>query len=217
MKKKRLKITAAIITVFTVISILIVIAVISQNGLRSPGAVNVKNRILIDVPFVSQYPPGTSWKDTKNCCQTSYIMLKSFYECLKPSKDDIKSIDDWIYKNMKKPVNNYNGTPLFLRELKDVAAKHGNFKVKYQEYCTYKKVIRSLTKNIPVITSVYYPSPGDPDKKIHHALVIVGIDNDFVWVNDPGRTYGKNVKYPIADFTSYWGMCRREALIIEPR
>ena len=208
---------AVIITVTAVISILITAAIIYQEERRSPGVVNVKNRILIDVPFISQYPPGTSWKETKNCCQTSYLMLKSFYEGTKPAINDIKSIDDWIYKNMNKPVNNYNGPPLFLRELKNVAAGHGRFKAKYEKYYTYKKLIRSLERNIPIIASVYYPSPGAPEKKIHHALVIAGIGNEFIWVNDPGRTYGKNIKYPITDFTSYWEMCQREVLIIEPR
>ncbi|EKE06972.1 MAG: hypothetical protein ACD_18C00223G0007, partial [uncultured bacterium] len=32
---------------------------------------------ILDIPFITQFPPGTSWNDTLNCGPTSYLMVDS--------------------------------------------------------------------------------------------------------------------------------------------
>ena len=37
-----------------------------------------------------------------------------------------------------------------------------------------------------------------------HFMVLAGMDNDFVFVNDPGKTKGKDNKYTIVQFEKAW-------------
>jgi ABC-type bacteriocin/lantibiotic exporter with double-glycine peptidase domain len=171
--------------------------------------------IQLDVPFISQYPPGTGWADTKNCGQASFLMVYCYHKGLAPSTDDIIKIDDWLYEHLEQEVREYNGSGTHLTEIKKLAKGYGGMKAEYHMFYNYKKLIKSLKENKPVIVSIYYPSPGNPVKNIYHASVVTGIDKNFVYLNDPGRSKGKNYKMSIVDFNGYWQSCMREVLIVE--
>ncbi|OHD12250.1 MAG: hypothetical protein A2Y34_00090 [Spirochaetes bacterium GWC1_27_15] len=162
------------------------------------------DEIILDVPFIPQFPPGTSWQKTKNCSQTAYLMVSCYYSNILPTVEGIKKIDDWLYQNLKLSIDNYNGSPLNIFQMHYLAL---NYEKYYNSEIIYdfdeKLIKRELIFGNLIIVSVFYPSPSDPKTKIHHAMVIVGINKEFIYVNDPGRTKGKSYKYKIEEFKEF--------------
>ena len=87
----------------------------------------VKAENILDVPFITQFPPGTDWYHTKNCGPTSYLMIDSFYTGRNLSVQSIKDVDDWLNKNYGRPIDNYNGYYTQLDDLKNIGIIFGDF------------------------------------------------------------------------------------------
>ena len=74
--------------------------------------------IHLDVAFMAQVPPGKWGRFTRNCGQTSLAMALAFYGHRAPDQQDIKDIDDWLFKSKwHDPVNNYNGSETTVAKL----------------------------------------------------------------------------------------------------
>ena len=82
--------------------------------------------VVLDVPFKSQVPPGI-WDETRNCGQTSYLMIDGFYNNKTPNIESIKELDDWIENIFGDSVRNYSGNYTNVDMLKRVALEYGNF------------------------------------------------------------------------------------------
>jgi len=177
----------------------------------------VKAENIIDVPFISQYPPGTDWYHTKNCGPTSYLMIDSFYTSRLLIVDTIKSMDDWLFDKYGFPVNNYNGSLTDTKDIFNISLNFGDF---YEEDVvktrSLKDIKDAVNKGIPVIVAVYTNMRENGDYDVGHFMVLTGMTDDTVYVNDPGKTNGKNMSYTLEQFKSAWALQNNAALIFYP-
>jgi predicted double-glycine peptidase len=170
----------------------------------------------LDVPFKSQVPPPSSdkwsvdkkgnkvWPATKNCGQTCVLMISSYYKQTAPTEQDIKTIDDWLFQTFNDPVNDYLGSITSTDKLVKLATDFAGFTdvAKHSDW-TLDNLKDELNQGFPVVVAVWTDmSVGG--KHEQHFMVLVGMDDDFVYVNDPGKTKGKNNKYSIARFKTAW-------------
>ena len=84
------------------------------------------SQTIIDVPFKAQVPPG-EWGKTNNCGQTSSLMVFRGYEETTPTAQDIKDIDDWLYRKYGDPTNDYNGSESGTTKLETLAREYAGF------------------------------------------------------------------------------------------
>ncbi|EKE06661.1 MAG: hypothetical protein ACD_18C00307G0004 [uncultured bacterium] len=176
-----------------------------------------KAESILDIPFITQFPPGTGWSFTKNCGPTSYLMIDSFYTDRNLSLQSIKDVDDWLYLNYSKSINNYNGSLTDIDDLKNIAIKFGSFfeeDVKLSN--SFNDVKSAIQNNLPVIIKVYTNMRIKGDYDIVHFMVLTGISGDTVYTNDPGKTNGKNKAYPLSQFIYAWSLQNNAALIFYP-
>jgi len=168
--------------------------------------------IFLNVPFKSQVPPG-DWDLTNNCGQTCFLMIFSYYKRITPTEEGIKAIDEWLYKNFPKShpdpiLNNYNGSPMNTSEIVSLAKGYGGFPdSNWHSGWSLQKLQEELERGYPVIVAVYYPSPRDPKIYIYHFLVVTGMNEEIVRVNDSGRKSkekGRGITFPREDFERYW-------------
>jgi predicted double-glycine peptidase len=172
--------------------------------------------VRLNVPFKSQVPPPTSdkwpinkkgikvWPATKNCGQTCVLMVSSYYKQTTPTEQDIKAIDDWLFQKFQDPVNGYLGTVTNTAKLATLATQFAGFAdVATHSNWTLDDLKNELNQGFPVIVAVWTDmSVGSPHEQ--HFMVLVGMDDNFVYFNDPGKTNGKNNKYSIAQFLKAW-------------
>src|SRR5579872_6475904 len=73
----------------------------------------------IDVPFLPQMPPPqtsneaallNAWHRTKNCGQTSVLMVMAKYSQQTPTSTDIMNIDTFLQQQFMDDVNGYLGS-----------------------------------------------------------------------------------------------------------
>ena len=163
--------------------------------------------INLPVPFKAQYPPGTSWSETRNCGQASCAMIFSYYNSSEPTAQDIMDIDYWLYETYGDPIRNYNGSYTNTEQLKQVAIQFGGFDSEIHGNWDWDitNLENELQNNYPVIVAVrigMLPSGGG------HFMVLIGMDDDNVYVHDPGRSllsgFGQNMQYPKTQFLDSW-------------
>ena len=177
----------------------------------------VKAENILDVPFITQLPPGTSWHDTKNCGPTSYLMVDSFYTDKNLSVQSIKEIDDWLNKNYGRPIDNYNGYYTSINDLKKIGLEFGNFLDNDIEIVNSLEKIKDALKNdLPIIIFVYTNMRYKVERDQPHFMVLTGIEGDTVYTNDPGKTNGKNKAYPLQQFLYAWSLQNNAAIIFYP-
>ena len=157
-------------------------------------------KILLDVPFLPQVPPGT-WSNTRNCGHTCAVMMRAYYFNIEPLPEHIIQADNWLNARYGLPVNDYNGdwTNCFqIRawlESEGVPTKVGMGNL--------EKARTMLSEGKPFLAAVY--SNMNPNGGAKHAMLVIGIDSTHVYVNDPGKVNGENNSYPISQFLSAWG------------
>jgi len=179
------------------------------------GSVRAEN--VLDVPFILQFPPGTGWGFTKNCGPTSYLMVDSFYTGRNLSVQTIKDVDDWLYLNYGKSINNYNGSLTDIDDLKNISIKFGGFFDEDIELSnSFNEVKSAIQNNLPVIIKVYTNMRIKGDYDVVHFMVLTGISGDTVYTNDPGKTAGKNKAYPLQQFLYAWSLQNNAAIIFYP-
>lgn len=173
----------------------------------------------LDLPFKSQLPPGTLWKDTRNCGQTSFLMISAYYNNDLVTEQDVKDLDDWIEVNLGDDKRDYYGNYTSLEKLKMIAISYSGYQ---EDTTTVKKgtgisfLKDNLDNNIPVLIDVYTNMLKYGGDDARHFMVLTGIDDEYVYVNDPGKTKGKNNKYTIEQFKKAWAINGNQALVILP-
>jgi hypothetical protein len=156
-------------------------------------------KILLDVPFLPQVPPG-NWSSTRNCGHTCAVMMRAYYYGIEPLPDHIIQADDWLNARFGLPINNYNGdwTNSFqIRawlESEGVPTKVGMGNL--------ERARTMLSEGKPFLAAVY--SNMNPNGGAKHAMLVIGIDSANVYVNDPGKVNGANNSYTINQFLSAW-------------
>jgi len=188
------------------------------------GTVEVKEEITpitvnLNVPFKAQVPPG-NWAETKNCGQTSYLMVSCYYNGTAPNEQGIKEIDDWLYQRYGDPINDYNGSFMTTSKIVTLAREYGGFEDSnaYSGW-SVSNIENELNNGYPVIVAVRLNMSSDPSV-LGHFMVIRGIDKNYVYVNDPGHSLesekGKNYAYSRSAFDASWSTENRACVTIHP-
>lgn len=167
----------------------------------------------LGVPFKSQIPPGTS--ASKNCGQTSSLMVYSFYDGTTPTEQGIKNIDDWLFQTYgsSQAINGYDGSYTSTTILETLARnrgseKYGGFPLSYKDNSwTVARVKQEIDAGHPVIVAV---TAGKlPNRGYNytggHFVVAKGYSSTHIIANDPGTRYGESKYYLNSDFTAAMG------------
>jgi len=173
----------------------------------------------LDLPFKSQLPPGTLWKDTRNCGQTSFLMIDAYYNGSIVEEQDIKDLDDWIEIKLGDNKRNYYGNYTSIEKLGKIANEYSNYsedKILVNAKLDIDALEENLEKDVPILIDVYTNMLKYGQDDARHFMVLTGIDDEYVYVNDPGKTKGKNNKYTIEQFKKAWAVNGNQALVILP-
>lgn len=155
-------------------------------------------RILLDVPFLPQVPPG-DWSATRNCGVASAVMIAAYFSETTPTPEDIKRANDWLYARFGLPTNGYNGeyTNVFhvraYLESRGIPSRIGMGNLEILRRC--------LEEGKPVLVAVFANMDTSSAK---HAMVVVGMDSTSLYVHDPGKPNGAYNSYPIGRFLAAW-------------
>ncbi|MCX5991283.1 MAG: PKD domain-containing protein [Chloroflexi bacterium] len=183
---------------------------------------NAPQLVNLDVRFITQFPPGDNWTETKNCGQASSLMVFCYWNGTVPTEQGIKDIDDWLYTKYGDPVDNYNGyfTDHTGKRLEALAQGYGGFTYSYEtDRWDIAKVKQEIGKGHPVIVAVAGKLTGDylgNDAAWHtidrdysangHWLVVTGYSDTDIICNDPGTSYGHKIYYGNDEFSNaMWG------------
>jgi sugar lactone lactonase YvrE/uncharacterized protein YvpB len=178
----------------------------------------------IPVKWLPQVPPG-GWPLSANCGPTSVLMVASYYAGTTPTSNEIELIDQEMLKLFGYPVNSDNGTDAGDNgteptgfNLATLASEYFNLpdSHRYANW-TIAQLQEELANRNPVIVAVFtHMSPADGYHK--HFMVLVGMDDNFVYVNDPGRTWQQThpgpLAYKLSDFKTAWKENANNAVVV---
>lgn len=191
-----------------------------------PQSINLfmeTQNIVTDIPWISQIPPCADWDCTANCGPTSYLMIEAFYKGYMLSKDNSEESIKGVINSFADCVHGYtppwkDGCVYYCGDIPTdskiaaLATNRGGFIAKASVAESMNILIKELQKGHPVIVRVLYQGSNQSDEMIvegreGHYMVLVGMDDTYVYVNDPGtetETYGKTKKYTIDSFKKAW-------------
>ena len=156
--------------------------------------------LLLSIPWISQVPPG-QWKNTGNCGPTSYLMIDSYFQSTTPTPHDIELIDDWMAANLPGwDKAGYNGSGSSESQLAKLAIGYGTYPASLAfKNATCDDLVAELKAGRPVIVHVEsqsinndYPSTTMKSTGYGHYMVVGGMDSQYVYVFDPGRSASTN-------------------------
>jgi hypothetical protein len=181
---------------------------VSANNTISVSATYTKTtEINLLVPFKSQCPPG-DWDNTKNCGPTCILSVAKYYSNGIPTDQDIKDIDDWLYKTYKLPINNYNGSSTNTSHL--VSISQNFFKISAASFSnwTVDQLVEELKNGYPVIVAVRVGMSSSTSDR-GHFMILRGVseNRNMLIFNDVGKGIpekGLNAKYSKDAFLSSW-------------
>ncbi len=172
----------------------------------------------LPVPFIAQVPPG-NWSRTKNCGQTSVLMVMSFHQGKSPSVAGIQNIDDWLYKKYRDPVDQYNGSYTTTAKLAAIAKEFGGFIDSYKTNGWKLKTLREkIDQGQPVIVAIIakHLSNRGYDWGGGHFVVVKGYTNSHFIVHDPGTTKGANKYYSNSEFQKAFAAQNGAVVVVVP-
>jgi hypothetical protein len=177
------------------------------------------------VPFLQQADPPGDWNNTKNCGQTSSLMIYSFYNHTTPTAGNITSINTWLaQKTGDNRYNDANGYYTNVSLLKTMAVEYGSFAQSYSASgWSTNDLKREIQAGHPVIVEVWTNMDPTGDN-VPHFMVLRGLRLDGsgnitnVIVNDPGRSkssgQGENKIYTISTFITAWEKQNKRVVVI---
>lgn len=167
------------------------------------------------VPFLPQVLPG-DWHDTLNCGPASVVMVAGKYLGYSPTSGDILNADAWLSQNVPRYTqNNGNGSPTSTGDLALLAAGHLGLTNSFSYTgWTEAELKAELSAGYPVIVAVY--TSMSPTLGTRHFMVLIGMDSNYVHVNDPGRSKGAGLTYSISLFRTAWAAQQNAVVVIHP-
>ena len=216
----------------------------SQGGTPGFGGVCVPN-----VKWVSQIPPGTDWSITANCGPTSLSLLNGAANNLQPTEQNIRDVNEYLKDYEAADLKRIhdacaaNGTCKPRPTIPDIDVDSpgygpipngidsaalartgkGLFGLSLQSTTSADSstLEDELRNNRPVIVHVLYEM--NENSSVHnagHYMVLVGMDQDWVYVTDPGRSAqscGSYARYPRTAFEAAWQFKGNDAVLLAPR
>lgn len=170
----------------------------------------------LSVPFKAQVPPGSWGSVTKNCGQTSSLMIFCYYKGIVPTTQGIKDIDDWLNRKYGayQPINGYNGAVTDTTILTTLAKEYGGFPSSYKATgWDVKRVKEEIDLGHPVIVAVKGVYLGQ--NYGGHFLVAKGYTSTDIITNDPGRSNGM-LTYSNAQFENAMSSQGGAVVVIVP-
>jgi len=175
--------------------------VADEQNIASNTTPEIPNKILIDVPFISQ-APFANWDiiHEESCEEASLIMVKYFLDGKKLTpqiaEQEIQTMVDFEIKNYGDYKD--SNAQQIIRLAKDFYNIH-NLKAIYD--FSKEDIKNYLAKKNPIIV----PAAGrllknpnfTPPGPLYHNLVLVGYDGDTIVTNDPGTRKGQGYTYNI--------------------
>jgi hypothetical protein len=195
---------------------------------------------IVSAPFICQWAniqggcPGNGWEQgfpeasspaDDNCGPTSVLMVASKYSGTTPIADQISQIDDWLAITFGSTwgysANNGKGSGTEAPELVSLARNYfGLTDSAGFSGWTIDQLKQELARGYPVIVRVRPQMVASyPDA---HYMVLLGMDSESVYVNDPGIRRGGQAKYKLQDFinawaqTATWDHQNNEGVVIHP-
>jgi hypothetical protein len=158
--------------------------------------------ILLNVPFLPQVPPG-DWKNTKNCGQDSVLMVMAFLKKFQPYSQLITDEDSWLaWYTGNSVFKNPNGAPTNTSLLASLTKGYWSYSTVYTGSNGTKDLLyNSLKQGKPVVVAVKIDMG---TTTANHFMVLIGLSDSTVIVNDPGHTYGGGVQYSYSQFDASW-------------
>lgn len=196
--------------------------------LLTPRTINAYD-VHLDVPFKAQVPPGTiapdgRWPLTNNCGQASSLMVFSYYKRIRPTELGIWQVNYWLkfkYNDSRYMDPKGDGWYTDVDQIAILAREYGGFvdssyhTGRTNTGWTKQDLKDELSNGYPVIVAVRLGMSSDPQVK-GHFMVLIGMDDNNAYVNDPGRTNGENNEYSITKFYDSWSTQNRACVSIHP-
>lgn len=183
---------------------------------------NCQTSGFLNVPFVYEWANTGDWLDSANCGPTSVLMIASYYANATPTATQINQMDDWLHSQfVNNPyypyaINNYNGSGTNTIELQALASGFfGLTDSTAYSHWTVPQLQQELAEGHPVVVDVATWMMTH-QKYYEHYMVLLGMDSQRVYVNDPGRVYGSHVSYPLNSFLAAWAWHSDRVLVIHP-
>ena len=167
---------------------------------KAPGSYP---KVKLDVPFIPQVPPG-DWSNTKNCGQASVLNVVGYLRRQCMASFNITYENDWLakmYNNSR--YKDQNGWYTNTAKLVNLAKKYWGYRNSTAGNGTLDTVYAELKANRPVVVAVRLNMSSNPGT-LGHFMVITGMDNSTVWVNDVGKSRGKDRSFPLSQFQASW-------------
>jgi len=183
--------------------------------------------VRLDVYFIPQVPPG-NWSNTKNCGQASVLNCVCYLRRVCMSYTAITGENKWLANAFNEPryldPNGYFTGGNKIGRLEMLARNYwcyrnsaattnysSNIDALYNELWNKHPVVVEVMTNMASSTA-----NGDT----YHFMVLVGMSigtsdfNSYVWVNDVGKTNGKDRRYTLEQFKKSWATSNNHCVFI---
>jgi len=194
-----------------------------QTSAHSGSRISTEGQIAaiqnpLSVPFKCQGPPGDMGK-SKNCGQTSALMVMCYHKQRTPSVENIMEIDDWLFRKYRDPINNYNGSGTDTRKLEALVKEYGGFPLSYKENGWGLVDLRNhIAKGLPVIAAVKARHLSNRGYKYawEHFVVVIGYTTDSIICHDPARPNGAQKHYDNEEFSKAFSSLGGDVVVVVP-
>jgi len=165
-------------------------------------------------PFICEWAntpggcPNGNYLQSANCGPASVLMIADKYNGTLPVASDLDLMDTWLQSQF---APNYSANAPFgsgtnITELAALSAQYFNLpnSVPFSNW-TLGQLQNELQQGYPIIVYVetWMMTHAQYDG---HYMVLLGMDSQNVYVNDPGRSGGGGVSYPLQNFVAAWAM-----------
>jgi uncharacterized protein YvpB len=154
----------------------------------------------LEVPWISQMPPGNDWQNTVNCGPATYLMIEAFLRGrdLSNPEEDIKQMINYMagrYSDYK-PKGDLGSNEYYYGDYTSDATmkkllNDNGFDAMPVTTDGLNGIKAEINSGHPVIVWVTVQGGNDtPEMKggADHWMLVVGYDDQYIYVNDPGRS-----------------------------
>lgn len=160
-------------------------------------------KVKLNVYFIPQVPPG-DWPNTKNCGQASVLNCVGYLKRACFPSSAITDENKWLANATgDKRYLDPNGWETSTSQLSNLAKSFWGYKSSIATTSTTDGLYNELKADRPVVVAVRIIMSSDPKVK-GHFMALVGMDSNYVWVNDVGKSQGKDWCYSLQQFKNSW-------------